>query len=208
MTNSILVSMSNASILRACHCCGLVHRVPPIGVRDDAFCVRCATRLAVKAHPRSRSRAAAFAAAGLVLYPLAVGLPIMRIEQFGQVNTTNIWSGAIGLLSGGELAVGIVVLLCSVVAPVLKLVAMLVLSMPRSLLGRRHRAMTYRFVEWIGRWGMVDVLLVAVLVALVKLGSWAEVAPGPGLMAFASVVVLSVLSSAVFEPHAIWEDDR
>ncbi len=132
----------------------------------------------------------------------------MRIEQFGQVNATNIWSGAIGLLSGGELAVGVVVFLCSIVAPVLKLLAMLALSMPRSLLGRRHRAMTYRFVEWIGRWGMVDVLLVAVLVALVKLGSWAEVAPGPGLMAFASVVVLSVLSSAVFEPHAIWEDDR
>lgn len=54
---------------------------------------------------------------------------------------------------------------------------------------------------------MVDVLLVALFVAMVKLGSWAEVAPGPGLAAFTGVVLLSVLSSAVFDPHAIWEDD-
>lgn len=132
----------------------------------------------------------------------------MRIDQFGQTNTTNIWSGVVSLLSGGEIIVGLIVFICSVAAPVLKLAAMLILSLPASVLGRRHRAATYRFVEWIGRWGMVDVLLVAVLVAAVKLGAWAEVAPGPGLVAFAAVVILSLLSSAVFDPHAIWEDDR
>lgn len=200
--------MSDASVLRACPCCGLVHRVPPLGKRDDALCARCGSRLRVRSHPRARSRAAAFAAAGLILYPLAIGLPIMRIDQFGQTNTTNIWSGVVSLLSGGEIIVGLIVFICSVAAPVLKLAAMLILSLPASVLGRRHRAATYRFVEWIGRWGMVDVLLVAVLVAAVKLGAWAEVAPGPGLVAFAAVVILSLLSSAVFDPHAIWEDDR
>lgn len=200
--------MTDESVLRACHCCGLVHRVPPLGPRDQARCSRCETALRVRSHPRSRSRAAAFAAAGLILYPLAIGLPIMRIEQFGHTNTTNIWSGVIGLLGGGEIIVGLIVLLCSVVAPVFKLAAMLMLSLPPPFLGRRHRARTYRFIEWIGRWGMVDVLLVAVLIALVKLGSWAEVAPGPGLVAFTGVVVLSLLSSAVFDPHAIWEDDQ
>jgi paraquat-inducible protein A len=200
--------MTDEPELRACHCCGLVQRVPALGGRDEARCGRCDTRLRVRPHPRSRSRAAALAAAGLVVYPLAIGLPIMRIERFGATHTTNIWSGVVSLLSGGEVLVGVVVFVCSVVAPVAKLGAMVVLSMPSSVLGRRHRAMTYRFVEWIGRWGMVDVLLVAVLVAAVKLGAWAEVAPGPGLVAFAGVVILSLLSSAVFDPHGIWEEER
>jgi paraquat-inducible protein A len=200
--------MKPEKLLRACHCCGLVHCVPPLDPDQDALCARCGTRLPIRVHPRARSRAAAFAAAGLIIYPLAIALPIMRIEQFGQMNTTNIWSGVVSLLSSGEIAVGLIVLLSSIVAPVVKLVAMLVLSMPTSVLTRRHKAMTYRFVEWIGRWGMVDVLLVAILVALVKLGSWAEVAPGPGLIAFTAVVVLSLLSSAAFDPHAIWEQDQ
>jgi len=200
--------MKPQKLLRACHCCGLVHSVPPLDPDHDALCARCGTRLSIRVHPRARSRAAAFAAAGLIIYPLAIALPIMRIEQFGQMSTTNILSGVRALLSSGEIAVGLIVLLSSIIAPILKLVAMLILSMPTSVLTRRHKAVTYRFVEWIGRWGMVDVLLVSILVALVKLGSWAEVAPGPGLIAFTAVVVLSLLSSAAFDPHAIWEQDQ
>jgi paraquat-inducible protein A len=62
-------------------------------------------------------------------------------------------------------------------------------------------------VEFLGRWGMVDVLLVAVLVAVVKLGDLVTVTPGPGVLAFGSVVVLSLLASAAFDPHALWEPD-
>lgn len=195
-----------AQVLRACHCCGLVHELPQLGAGQEARCSRCGTTLRTHSHPRSRSRSAAFALAAMVLYPLAIGLPILRIEQLGHSHATNVWQGVVELLAEGELGVGLVVLTCSLVIPVIKLVAMLLLSFPRWALGRHHRAMTYRVVEWIGRWGMVDVLLVAVLVALVKLGSWAEVQPGPGLVAFAAVVVLSLLSTAFFDPHSIWED--
>lgn len=155
---------------------------------------------------RSRSRSAAFALAGLILYPLAIGLPILRIEQLGYSHATNVWQGMVALLAEGEWGVGLVVLVCSLVIPVLKLVAMLVLSTAGHSVGQTHRAMTYRLVEWVGKWGMVDVLLVAVLVAMVKLGSWAEVQPGPGLVAFAAVVILSLLSTAFFDPHSIWEE--
>ena len=73
-------------------------------------------------------------------------------------------------------------------------------------LHKHHRASTYRVVEWIGRWGMLDVLLVALLVAAVKLGSWVEVHPGPGVAAFGGVVIFSLLASAAFDPQAIWEE--
>ena len=66
---------------------------------------------------------------------------------------------------------------------------------------------TYRVVEFTGRWGMLDVLLVTLLIAVVKLGDVVQVAPGPAALAFTAVVVLSLLAAATFDPHALWEGD-
>ncbi len=96
------------------------------------------------------------------------------------------------------------VLLCSVVVPVMKLAALLMLSTQRGL-GERHRALTYRLVEWTGRWGMLDVLLVAVLVAVLKLGDLMTVSVGPGLLAFTACVTLSLAAAASFDPFDMWE---
>lgn len=170
-----------------------------------ARCPRCDTLVRVARRPRSRARTAAFALGALSLYPAAMTLPVLEVTRFGHVQDATIWSGVTALLEQGEIAVGIVVLLASVVAPMLKLVTMLVLCLP-SRAGKAHRALAYRLVEWIGRWGMLDVLLVAVLVAVVKLGDVVSVQPGPGLAAFTGVVILSLLASAVFDPHSIWED--
>ena len=193
--------------LRACHCCGLVHTLPQVPTDSRAVCVRCGSTIRHAGVPRSTSRAAAFALAALILYPIAMLLPVIEIERMGRAHATTIWSGVVELLGAGELFVGLVVLICSVVAPILKIVAMLALCTGGTVLGRKHRAITYRLVEWIGRWGMLDVLLVAILVAMVKLGDWVEVTPGPGVAAFAGVVIFSLLSSAAFDPHAIWERD-
>lgn len=153
------------------------------------------------------SRTAALSLAALLLYPLAMLLPVIAIEQMGAMKTTTIWGGVVALLADGHVVIGLIVLICSVIAPVGKLAALFALCGGEAILNRRHRAATYRLVEFLGRWGMVDVLLVALLVAAVKLGDWVEVQPGPGVIAFASVVVLSLLASASFEPEAIWEDE-
>jgi paraquat-inducible protein A len=73
--------------------------------------------------------------------------------------------------------------------------------------GRRLRSRTqlYKFIDAIGPWAMLDVFLLAVLVALVKLSTWAKILPGPGLLAFSAVVVLTMLASASFDPRSIWE---
>jgi paraquat-inducible protein A len=114
------------------------------------------------------------------------------------------------MLAEGELAVGLLILVCSVLVPLLKLGGMLLLCWrdPSRIMGSHARARMFRLIDWIGRWGMVDVLLVAILVAAVKLGNWVDVHPGPGVVAFAGVVVLSLLASAAFDPHAIWEDQQ
>lgn len=192
--------------LRACHTCGLVHTVAEVPPGHRAFCTRCNAKIRNSPHPRAAARAAAFALAALMLYPLALTLPILTLTELGHTRQTTIWSGMVSLLAGGQLAIGVVVLFCSVIAPLFKLGAIFALSAGELLLPSRHRAVTYRLVEMLGRWGMLDVVLIAVLVAAVKLGDLVEVTPGPGLFAFTTVVVLSLLASAFFDPHGLWED--
>ncbi len=193
--------------LAACHCCGRVHRLPDIPAGSLAHCVRCDAVIRHAGHPRSSARTAAFASAALIVYPFALTWPVMRIERLGHASDASIWSGMVGLLGEGHVFVGLVVLLFSIVAPVSKLVALFALCAGRRTLEAHERALTYRGIEFIGRWGMVDVLLVAVVVAAVKLGDLVEVTPGPGVVAFGVVVMLSLIASMVFDPHAIWEGD-
>ena len=197
----------NRQSLGACHCCGLVHRIPVIGVRSVACCTRCRSVVRHGVHPRSTHRSAALALAALILYPLAMWLPVMQIERLGHQSQASIWSGMVTLLAEGHWFVGVAVLLFSVLAPVGKLFLIFGLCVGQRRVARQDRARAYRLIELIGRWGMVDVLLVAILVAVVKLGDLVEVQPGPGVVLFGVVVILSLLASAAFDPHAIWEED-
>ncbi|MGI9014138.1 MAG: paraquat-inducible protein A [Phycisphaerales bacterium] len=194
--------------IHTCHCCGLAQQVPLVRANQEAGCVRCHTRIDhQRARLRSHSRTAAVALSALILYPAAVLLPIMRIEQMGIHHDASIFDGTATLLREGHIFVGIVVLLCSIVLPLAKLAGLLALSSGRVLMHMKQRAWAYRFVEFTGRWGMLDVLAVAVLVAVVKLGASVELSAGPGAAAFAAVVILSLIASTLFDPHALWADE-
>jgi paraquat-inducible protein A len=155
---------------------------------------------------RGNAPALAAAVAALLLFPLAISLPIMKLEQLGHVQEASIWSGSLGLLGEGELFVGSVVLLCSVVLPLVKLVGLVVLCTSERF-SRRHKARFYHAVELTGRWGMLDVLLIAVVVAWVKIGDLVEVRPGPAALAFTACVLLSLVASARFDPHSLWQSE-
>lgn len=192
--------------LVACHCCGLVQELPAEAAGARAACARCGVTVwNPRRRAASRRRVLAAASAGLILYPLAISLPIMRLERFGSLSEASIWSGSLGLLHGDQLLVGLVVFVCSIVLPLLKLVGLLAISSRRLALSTRHRAFTYRWIEWTGRWGMLDVLLIAVTVAWVKLGDVVEVSAGPAALVFTACVLCSLLASAWFDPHALWE---
>ena len=192
----------------SCNCCGLTQHVPATARSQRAICVRCESTLRV-IRPGSASATTAIALAALILYPVAVTLPMLHITQFGHSSETSILKGVATLLSGNQWPVGIVVLLCSIIFPVGKLVALLALT-TRALhpLAARHKAFVYRLVEFTGRWGMLDVLLVAVLVAALKLGNMMNVQPGPAAAAFTLCVILSLIASATFNPRQIWTTER
>jgi paraquat-inducible protein A len=194
--------------IRTCACCGLAQAVPAVPAGQRACCARCGLTLqSLSRRRRGASRTAAIAAAALILYPFAVGLPVMRVERLGHAHETSIARGTVDLLADGEIAVGLIVLVCSVLVPLFKLLALFALTAGARRLRVRHKAWTYRVVEWTGRFGMLDVLLVALTVAVLKLGDVVSVTVGPGAAAFAGCVLLSLLATLAFDPHELWEGD-
>ncbi len=193
--------------LRACHCCGLAQWVHPSPPKVRSVCPRCRTAFRSAAGGRRRNGWARTAAvSALLLYPLGIFLPVLEIERFGHASASSIWAGALSLLSHGEVLVGAAVFLCSVILPMVKLLGLVAIaSVPRRLGTQALRARLWKTIEWVGRWGMLDVLLVALLISILKLGDLVEVHPGPGLIAFTAMVVLSLISSALFDPHALWD---
>lgn len=206
--------MADVTKPRACGTCGLVQRVPPLAGRQVAHCPRCRGVVArAVGAPRplgdlgGNHWTAAASLAALILYPLAVGLPFLTVERLGHRHAASILESSVELLAHGELLVGLVVFLCSVVLPLGKLTGLLLISTSRGWMRRRHRALTWHAIELTGRWGMIDVLLAAVLIAMLKLGDLVQVDPGPGLLAFTSCVGLSLVAGASFDPHALWETE-
>jgi paraquat-inducible protein A len=191
--------------LRACHCCGLIHRAPRLGAGEAAACVRCGAVIERGDRGLAAARTAAAALGALVLFWPAVLLPILEIERLGHRHASSILTGTWELLVHGNWFVGLVVLVFSVVFPLVKLVLLLELSL-MGLLHRRHKAATYRIMEHAGKWSMMDVMLLAFLVMLVKLGSLVEFHFGPAVIAFVLCVAMSMLASLFFDPHAIWEE--
>lgn len=192
----------------SCNTCGLLQQVDALPPGRVAECARCASRLTEG--PRgSLQLTAALALAALILYVPANIYPILRMHLYGGYTESTVWDGVVGLANADQWFVAIIVFLASIVIPVMKLCGLLYLVVTtRFRLGRRLRERTriYRFIDVIGPWAMLDVFLLAVLVALVKLGQIATILPGAGLIAFSAVVVLTLLASASFDPKLIWQE--
>jgi len=192
-----------ASIGKAvCPTCGLLGS--PTG---DRACRRCGTALHFR-KPNSIQRTWALLIAAYALYLPANLLPIMETRSLFGAQQDTIMSGVVYLWSSGSWVLALVVFIASVAVPLLKLLSLTVLLI--SVQRRWHRqalqrTKLYRFLELIGRWSMLDVYVVTILVALVQVQSLALIRPGAGVLAFAAVVVLSMLATMAFEPRLIWD---
>jgi paraquat-inducible protein A len=186
-----------------------VQALPALAPGQVARCARCRARLA-DGWPVGRRNARTWNAvcAALLLYPVAVTLPILRFERLGQVSENSVLSGSLGLIQEGEVALGLVVFLCSIVVPLGKLLTLAVLVRRPHGWTPARRLHAWRALELCGRFGMLDVLLVSILVAWLELGSWVEVTPGPAAVAFGACVLCSLLAGAWFDPHALWQGER
>ena len=187
----------------SCVHCGQSQVLPTLPIGCRATCVRCDVTLRQHA-PRSVQRTIALSLAALILFIPANTLPILTISQMGHRNESTIWGGVVELWQSGTQGIAVLVLLCSILIPLLKILGLLYLCASYQVHSPKKYSSILHFISVIGRWSMLDVFLVAILVAVVKLGTFASIQPELGIVAFAGVVVLTMLASINFDSRLLW----
>ncbi|WP_281647304.1 paraquat-inducible protein A [Parendozoicomonas sp. Alg238-R29] len=169
-------------------------------------CSRCGSALFHR-KPSSLSRTWALLIAAAVLYIPANLLPIMQVISFGKGEANTIMSGVVALARSGMVPIAVLVFTASIVVPLFKIMglAILLLNVHGLLNGRLTRlSRLYRFIEWIGRWSMLDIFMISILVSLVQLRVL-EILAGPGATAFVAVVILTIFASRSFDLRLLWD---
>ena len=160
-------------------------------------------------HLRSEklANATAFSVAAVVMLVPANFLPVLATQTSGQSRTDTIFSGVVELWRQDLWVIAVIVFVASIVIPVLKLAGLgWLLFKARRGPARDARRLTrlYGALDFIGRWSMLDVFLVAFLSGLVRFGVFSNVEPRSGIVAFAIAVVLTVLATHAFDPRVLW----
>ncbi len=195
----------DAGIL-VCNECHELNRQEPDSTSQT--CTRCGAIVHAR-RPNSIVRTWALLIAASILYIPANMLPIMTVSTLGQGSPDTIMSGVITLLKHGMVPIAAVVFIASILVPTFKLVGigLLLYSVQRRQpLSARQRILMYRFIEFIGRWSMLDIFVIAILVAVVNFGRIASVEANLGAVAFATVVILTMLAALTFDPRLIWDN--
>ncbi|MCB4361613.1 paraquat-inducible protein A [Quatrionicoccus australiensis] len=192
----------------ACHTCGMVLEDAP-GHPGHGRCPRCGTTLH-RRRPNSIARAWALLIAGMLFYIPANLLPVMYTNMLGSGSDNTILQGVVEFWHGGSYGIALVIFIASVVVPCSKflILGMLLMTVQRrSTWAMRERARLYRLVEIIGYWSMLDVLVVAIVAALVKFQSLSDIEPRTGILFFGMVVILTMLAAMQFDPRLIWDSE-
>lgn len=191
--------------LIACHECDLLMHHPELGEEEKASCPRCGYELVVH-RSQMRRRSLALVLTTLLLFIPANFLPIISLNLLGQNAVDTVWSGVIGLYHSDMKGVALVVFLCSMLVPLLKLLCQLLvlLSMPHASL-RPLGGQLYRVYHHLREWGMLEVYLFGILVSIVKLSGMAELHLGIGLACFVALMLAQIWLEVTMSPHQVWD---
>jgi paraquat-inducible protein A len=201
---SLPVTAASLGLL-GCHACGLLSRPAPHS--HEASCPRCGAPLHLR-KPASTARAWALLITAVILYVPANVLPMMHTSSLFGAQSDTIMSGVVYFWTSGSWYLALIIFFASIMVPMLKMIALallLISSQMRSRWQQEQRARLYRLVEFVGRWSMLDIYVVAVIVALVQLQGLATIVPGPGALAFGAVVVLTMFAAMAYDPRLIWD---
>lgn len=192
-----------------CHC--LCH-MPPLKRGQRALCPRCGQRLWLR-HPRAVNRTWALLTAGALMLIPANTLTMMTLTYLGSPVPDTIFSGVMRLANSGLWGIAAIVFIASIFVPVFKLVGLVLLQLAiqyRWRLNPTQCTLMYRFIHFVGRWSMLDLFVIAILVALVDLGNLADVTVGPAASAFAAAVVITMIAANTFDARLLWDlvDER
>ncbi|WP_019143273.1 paraquat-inducible protein A [Noviherbaspirillum massiliense] len=202
-------SVSAASLgLVSCPVCSLLCRTP--GQDAGLRCPRCRSSLHFR-KPNSVARTWALVITAYILYIPANLLPILETRSLFESQRSTILNGVILFWNTGSWFIAALIFFASIVVPLTKLMALTLLLVSvqrRTRWEAQQRTQLYRFVDFIGRWSMLDIYVVALSVALVHLEALATMRAGLGAVAFGAVVVLTMLAVETFDPRLIWDSAR
>jgi paraquat-inducible protein A len=189
----------------SCLTCALV-----TSAEEGEGCPRCGAPLR-RRKSNSQTRAWALLIAAAVLYVPANTYPVLTLISIGRGQPSTILGGVVQLVQAHLWFLAALVFVASITVPVLKILGLAIMLLSvrwRSAKRLRDRTVLYRIVELVGRWSMIDVFMISILTGLVRLGFIANVQPGGGAVAFAGVVILTMLAAGSFDPRLMWDAAR
>ena len=200
---------ARASGFVSCHFCSTLSKLPKdINLHDAELICPCCKSVIYSRKPNSLNRTWALLIAAMILYIPANTLPIMTFTLWGDGQPDTIFSGVVHLMDAGMWPLALLIFIASLFIPVLKLIILTMLMISIHLKARwkpKDRTVLYRITEFVGRWSMVDIFVIAILVTLVQFGNNANVTPGVGALSFAAVVILTMFAARTFDPRLIWD---
>jgi paraquat-inducible protein A len=199
------IDMTAPHTLVACHDCDLVQRKRPLRFGERAFCLRCGASLYAKKRD-SFEHTIILAVTSLILFTLANVFPFMTFELHGRVQESLLFTGVKEFFDRGMWTLGLLVFCASILFPALKILGMLYVLVPLEFNRRPWKAaLVFRMVEHCQTWAMMDVYLLGVIVAVVKLADLAILVPGVAIYSFVALIIALAAADSALDPHEVWE---
>jgi paraquat-inducible protein A len=188
----------------ACTLCDLI----ATHVHEGAECPRCGATLHNR-KPDAIRRTTALVITGFLLYVPANVIPVLTTVRLGRADENTILSGVLELVHNDLWPLAIIVFSASIILPLLKLCGLTWMLLATRLRSRRllvGRTRFYRMIDLVGRWSNIDVFAVSVLIAALRFGALTEVHAGNGLVAFAAVVIITMIATSSFDTRLMWDE--
>jgi paraquat-inducible protein A len=189
----------------ACHECDLVHTLPPMPARAAAKCVRCGCVL-FRSKTDSVNRTIAWTVSGLILYAVAITFPFLAMKSGSIVQQTALLSGIQQLFEQGIILLAILVLLTCVLIPLAQMLGLLYIFVPLKLNIRVKFAIpVFRLFQHVKPWSMMEIYMLGILIAMVKLGKMATIVPGLAVISFGLLIFVLNFAITSVDSHMVWE---
>ena len=191
-----------------CHDCGKMLKAPQ--KKQEKACLTC-TRCSSELHfrkPHSIARVWALIITSMVLFIPANLLPIMRMDFLGTKTYSTIMDGIIYFFHEGEYGIGLIIFIASVLVPLFKILGMIIILLSIQFKwkkGLRHKSSMFRFIEFIGRWSMLDIFVIALMSTLVSFGGLTATLAAPAATYFSTVVVCTMVAALTFDSRLLWD---
>ena len=189
-------------------CCRVCHKTLPQNTQKERQCPRCHTKVYPRI-PNSIAQSWALLISSFILYIPANVLPIMTLHKAGMIRTDTILSGIINLVNIGMLPIALIVFIASILIPLLKMLGLALILLAVQFRWQRNvrlRTNMYRMIEFVGRWSMLDIFVISILLGIVKFNKVASVDIEPAALLFEIVVLLTMFAALRFDSRLIWDD--